>query len=137
MPSLTGTTIDLTTIVGRVIAALRQEIRHSQASFARLLEVDRSLLARVESGRNTASVDHVFLIEESFIQGGLVRWHGDLILLAARVVAEVKNRGGKVIYGSLPKPEGDAELETTALDRMVASVVDAWLGELEPRDRRG
>lgn len=131
MPSLTGTTIDLTTIVGRVIAALRQEMRHSQASFARLLEVDRSLLARVESGRNTASVDHVFLIEESFIQGGLVRWHGDLILLAARVVGEVKNRGGKVIYGNVPRPEGEPELETTALDRIVASIVDAWLGEIE------
>jgi transcriptional regulator with XRE-family HTH domain len=130
MSTLTGTTIDLTTILGRTVAALRQELRHSQASFARVLDIDRSLLARIESGRNTATIDNVFLIEEAFIQAGVLHWHGDMTMLAARIVGEIKQRGGRALYGNLPKPEGDAPLETTALDRIVALVVDGWLQEL-------
>ena len=133
MSTLTGTTVDLTTILGRIVSALRLELRHSQASFARELDIDRSLLARIESGRNTATIDNVFLIEEALIQGGLIHWHGDLTVLAARAVGEIKGRGGRTIYGNIPKPEGDASLETAALDRIVALVVDGWLQELESR----
>lgn len=130
MPAITGTIVDLSTVFGRVVALLRQDLRHSQSSFARLLQVDRSLLARVESGRNTASIDNVFLIEETFIKEHRIRHHGDLVLLCARVARELADRGGRIFYGNLPRPETDEDLDTGILDRIVAVVVDKWLGEM-------
>ena len=130
MPSTLNGSVDLTTIFGRVVAALRADLSESQAGFARLLQIDRSLLARIESGRNTASIDHVFLIEEAFIRANRVRWHGDIVLLAARVVREVKQRGGSAVYGNVVRPEGDEDLGVAVLDRIVAVVVDAWLRDL-------
>lgn len=130
MPATLSGAVDLTTILGRVVAALRADLPESQAGFARLLEIDRSLLARIESGRNTASIDHVFLIEEAFIRTRRIRWHGDLVLIAGRVAQEVKQRGGTIFYGNLPRPEGEEDLGVSVLDRIVAVVVDQWLKDL-------
>ena len=134
MPATLTGAIDLTTILGRVVAALRADLPESQAGFARLLEIDRSLLARIESGRNTASIDHVFLIEEAFIRSGRIRWHGDLVLVVGRVAQEVKQRGGKIFYGNLPRPDGEEDLGVSVLDRIAAVVVDQWLKDLPAKD---
>lgn len=137
MPSTSAGSIDLTTIFGRIVAALRADLSESQAGFARRLQIDRSLLARIESGRNTASIDHVFLIEEAFIAAHRIRCHGDLVLLAGKVVREIKQRGGSAVYGNVLRPEGDEDLGVAVLDRIVAVVVDPWLLDLPPKAAGG
>jgi transcriptional regulator with XRE-family HTH domain len=42
--------VDLSTIIGRIVAALRQEQGASQATLAGRMTWDRSLLARIEAG---------------------------------------------------------------------------------------
>jgi transcriptional regulator with XRE-family HTH domain len=137
MPNALTGSVDLTTIFGRVVAALRADLPESQAGFARVLEIDRSLLARIESGRNTASIDHIVLIEEAFIRANRIRWHGDLLILAARVAREVKVRGGMAVYGNVPRPEGNEDLGVSVLDRIVAVVVDQWLKDLPVKAEGG
>jgi transcriptional regulator with XRE-family HTH domain len=119
--------VDLTTLFGRIVSALRQEMKLSQAVFAEKLSWDRSLLARVESGRNTASIDNVYMLEEAFMLAGLLRGHGDLVLLSERAVREAQGRGFRVVVGRLPKPEGDGPVEIPSLDRIISRVVDDWL----------
>ena len=64
--------VDLASIFGRIVAALRQEQGASQAVLAGRLTWDRSLLARIEAGRNTANIDNIFELEEVFMADGQI-----------------------------------------------------------------
>lgn len=127
----TGTLVDLTTVFGRIVGALRQELGHSQAAFAERMTWDRSLLARIESGRNLASIDNIFELEERFMEEKLIFGHGDLVELTGRATREAKRRGLRPVYGSIAKPEGDTPVEVPTLDRIVARIVDDWLDEVK------
>ena len=122
--------VELTTITGRIVALLRQELGASQAVLAGRLTWDRSLLARVESGRNTATIDNIFELEEVYVSEGLIAEHGDLVVLTSRVVREAKRRGLRVVVGKSERPEGQESVEVATLDRIVARVVDDWLVDL-------
>lgn len=122
--------VELTTITGRIIAMLRQELGSSQAALAGRLTWDRSLLARIESGRNTATIDNIFELEEVYLAGGLLAEHGDLVTLTACVVNEAMRRGLRVVVGKSERPEGEESVEVATLDRIVARVVDDWLVDL-------
>jgi transcriptional regulator with XRE-family HTH domain len=128
--------VELTTITGRIVALMRQELCESQAVLAGRLTWDRSLLARIESGRNTATIDNIFELEEVYLAGGLLASHGDLVELTDRVVHAAKRRGLRVVVGKSERPEGQESVEVATLDRIVARVVDDWLvdlrAELEP-----
>ena len=137
MPTARPLTIDLTTIFGRVIATLRSELKQSQGELATSMRWDRSLLARIESGRNTATIDNIVELEEAFMQPKLIGGHGDLIKLTGHVVIELQRRGHRPVYGHLPKPEGDEPIDAPALDRIVARVVDDWLTERREPPKKG
>ena len=135
--------VDLASIFGRIVAALRQEQGASQAVLAGRLTWDRSLLARIEAGRNTANIDNIFELEEVFMADGLIAAHGDLVELTNRVVREAKRRGLRPVVGRMERPEGQESVETATLDRIVARIVDDWLVDLRaepepepPRKRR-
>lgn len=132
--------VDLASIFGRIVAALRQEQGASQAVLAGRLTWDRSLLARIEAGRNTANIDNIFELEEVFMADGLIASHGVLVELTNRVVREAKRRGLRPVVGRVEKQEEHESVEAAALDRIVARVVDDWLvelrGEPEPEPPR-
>ncbi len=133
----TGTLVDLTTIFGRIVGLLRQELGQSQATFAERMGWDRSLLARVESGRNLASIDNIFELEQRFIEDKLIVGHGDLVELTAKATNDAIRRGLRPVYGSSAKPEGEAPVEVPTLDRIVARVVDDWLEDLRAEREAG
>ena len=129
--------VDLASIIGRIVAALRQEQGASQAVLAGRLTWDRSLLARIEAGRNTATIDNIFELEVVFLADGLITAHGDLVELTARVVHEAKRRGFRPVVGRVAK-QGAESVETVTLDRIVARIVDDWLvglGTVEGNER--
>ncbi len=123
--------VDLSTIFGRIVAGLRQETGKSQARFSEEMGWDRSLLSRIESGRNTPTFDNVFELEEAFLKARLIGAHGDLTRLAVQVVREAQGRGFRAIYGQIPKPPGEEPVATAALDRIVLAIVDRWLTDEE------
>lgn len=129
--------VDLSSIIGRIVAALRHELGASQAALSARLRWDRSLLARIEAGRNTANIDNIFELEEAFMADGLIEGHGDLVELCGRVVHEAKRRGLRPVVGQTERPEGQESVDAATLDRIVARIVDDWLIALrdEPRPK--
>jgi transcriptional regulator with XRE-family HTH domain len=119
--------VDLSSIIGRIVAALRQELGLSQAALSGRMQWDRSLLARIEAGRNTANIDNLFELEEVFMAEDLIASHGDLMELCSRVAHEAKRRGLRPVVGRTAKPEGQVNVETATLDRIVARIIDDWL----------
>jgi transcriptional regulator with XRE-family HTH domain len=128
--------ISLSSIIGRIVATLRQEQGVSQAVLAARMSWDRSLLARIESGRNTANIDHLFELEEVFTADGLLEGHGDLLELCGRVVHEAKRRGLRPVVGRTERAEGQESIEAATLDRIVARIVDDWLVALHAKPNR-
>lgn len=124
--------VDLSTIIGRIIAALRQEQGASQATLAGRMTWDRSLLARIEAGRNTANIDNIFELEELFIADDLMDRHGDLVELCSRVVREAKRRGLRPVVGRTTKPEGEEPVDAPTLERIIARIIDDWLTAMTP-----
>jgi len=136
--------VDLSSIIGRIVAAFRQELGLSQAALSGRMQWDRSLLARIEAGRNTANIDNLFELEEVFLAEDRIVSHGDLLVLCSRVAHEAKRRGLRPVVGRAARPEGQVSVETATLDRIVARIVDDWLVAMEeeieperqPRKRR-
>jgi transcriptional regulator with XRE-family HTH domain len=126
-----GTVVDLTTIFGRIVGMLRQELGLSQAAFSEGMKWERSLIARIETGRNMATLDNIFELEQRFMEEKLIYGHGDLVELTARATREAIRRGLRPVYGAVSKPEGDAPVEVPTLDRIVARIVDDWLTEVK------
>ena len=123
--------VDLSSIIGRIVAALRQEQGASQAALSARMSWDRSLLARIEAGRNTANIDNIFELEEVFMADGLIEGHGDLTKLCALVVHEARRRGLRPVVGHTESPEGEEPVEAPSLDRIVGRIVDDWLEDLK------
>ena len=119
--------VDLSSIIGRIVASLRQELGLSQAALSQRMQWDRSLLARIEAGRNTANIDNLFELEEVFLAKDLIASHGDLLELCSRVAHEAERRGLRPVVGRSAKPQGQPSVETATLDRIVARIVDDWL----------
>ena len=125
--------VDLSSIIGRIVAALRQELGLSQAALSGRMQWDRSLLARIEAGRNTATIDNLFELEEVFMAEDLIESHGDLMELCSRVAHEAKRRGLRPVVGRTERPEGQESVETATLDRIVARIVDDWLEAMKEK----
>ncbi len=122
--------VDLSSIIGRIVAALRREQGVSQATLAARMSWDRSLLSRIEAGRNTATIDNIFELEEVFLVDGLIEGHGALVALTSRVAHEAKRRGLRPVVGRVARPEGQQSVELATLDRIVARIVDDFLLDL-------
>lgn len=126
--------VPLATIIGRIVALFRKELGQSQTEMASRMKWDRSVLSRIESGRNTATIDNIFELEELLIADRLIREHGDLTKLTGQVVYEARRRGLRPVVGHTEIPEGEESVELSTLDRIVARIVDDWLvgmGEAE------
>jgi transcriptional regulator with XRE-family HTH domain len=125
--------VSLATIIGRIIALFRKELGQSQTELAGRMKWDRSVLSRIEGGRNTATIDNIFELEELFMADHLIKGHGDLTRLTSDVVYEARRRGLRPVVGHDETPEGEEPVEAPALDRIVARVIDDWLvGMNEP-----
>ena len=119
--------VDLSSIIGRIVAALRREQGASQATLAGRMGWDRSLLSRIEAGRNTATIDNIFELEVVFLADGLIESHGALVALTGLVVHESVRRGLRPVVGRTSAAEGQQSVEVAALDRIVARIVDDFL----------
>lgn len=126
--------VDLSSIIGRIVAALRHELGASQAALSGRLSWDRSLLARIEAGRNTATIDNIFELETVFIAEGLLARHGDLVALVSEVAHEAKRRGLRPVVGRAAQLDDHTSVESATLDRIVARVVDDWLVDSDDDD---
>ena len=126
--------VDLSSIIGRIVAALRHEQGASQTTLAGRMGWDRSLLSRIEAGRNTATIDNIFELEEVFLADGLIAGHGALVALTSRVAHESARRGLRPVVGRVARPEGQQSVELATLDRIVARVVDDFLLDLRADD---
>jgi len=126
--------VDLSSIIGRIVAALRHEQGASQATLAARMSWDRSLLSRIEAGRNTANIDNIFELEEIFLADGLISGHGALVALTSRVAHESARRGLRPVVGRVARPEGQQSVELATLDRIVARIVDDFLLDLRAAD---
>jgi transcriptional regulator with XRE-family HTH domain len=125
--------VDLSSVIGRIVAALRQELGLSQAALSGRLQWDRSLLARIEAGRNTVNIDNLFELEEVFVAEELIASHGDLLELCSQVVYEARRRGLRPVVGRTERQEGQESVETATLDRIVARIVDDWLEAMKEK----
>jgi len=122
--------IDLATLFGRIVATFRGQLALSQAALATKLGWDRSLLARLESGRNIASIENIFELEEVFVQAGLLHTHGDLMWLLDRVLREAVRRGLRPVVGRVERNQAES-VDVAVAERIVVRVVDDWLLDLE------
>ena len=134
MPRLSGQVIDVTTVFGRVTSALRRELKVSQAVFADELKMDRSLLARVESGRNVATINDIVRLEQRFRKTELLEEHGDLYSLTLKVVSVLDRRGARVALGKIRLKEGEEVMDTAVVDRITLRVVDRFFEDPDEDD---
>lgn len=118
---------DFTTLFGRLIVAFRKELRLSQTQLGERLRYDRSLIARLEAGRNIANLDNLHKLERLLIRQKLLERHGDLVLLAHRVASIFAHRGIGVVYGKLEEQGEVVQLDLATIDRVVAGVLDSYL----------
>lgn len=118
---------DLTTILGRIILMFRRALGLSQAEFGDFLHYDRSLIARLEVGRNLANIDNIHQIETLLRQRQLMARHGDLVLLTNRVAYELSQRGFGLLHGRTEEVPGVAPMDMATLDRVVNGVVDTYI----------
>lgn len=123
----TGQYFDVSTIFGRLVAGLRRESGKSQVTLAAELSWDRSLLSRIESGRNTATIDNIIELEQALKAMGLIMKDGDLTAMVADVARELKKEGFRPAVGMTPKPPGEEPVPAPALDRIVGGVLHRWL----------
>lgn len=130
-----GQYFDLSTIFGRLVAGLRKESGKSQATLAAELSWDRSLLSRIESGRNTANIDNIIELEQALKAMGLIVRDGDLNAMVVEVARELKKEGFRPAVGVTPKPPGEEPVPAPALDRIVGRVLHRWLKAVS--DQRG
>ena len=131
--------VPLTTLFGRVVAGLRQEAKLSQGALADRLAWERTLLGRVETGRNTATVDNIFELDAFFVEAGLLDRRGDLWALFTRAAQTVTRRGMVVLVDRDAPPDGVDVADSRDLDRIVRRVVEDWLDDRSARtvaDRR-
>lgn len=137
MGRLSGFRTDVTTVFGRVVSILRKDLRLSQLQLADELRLDRSLLTRVEIGRNIATIDVMAKLEEYFLNEEVLTDHGDLMTLTSRVAEALQRRGAQVVYGKAGPSDQVALLDLGILDRVAARVVDRWMEEVEEDDEDG
>lgn len=128
--------VDLTTAFGRVVAALRNALHLTQTDMSDDLGWPRGVLARVETGRNTANIDNIVELEDFFIARELIHRRGELTELTCGIVRELQDRGHRAIYGNQPKPDGDDPIDAPGLDRIVGTYVDNWLRDLKRPTKR-
>ena len=117
----------LSCVIGRLIALFRAEYGLSQAEFGAPIGYDRSLVARLEVGRNIINVDNIHDVEHLLVEGGLLARPGDLLLLGNRVALELHRRGYRVMTGKAEDHVGQELLDLSILDRVVASIADSYL----------
>lgn len=134
MPDLRA--VPLNTLFGRLVAALRQETGRSQAAFARKLAWDRSLLSRIESGRNTATVENLFALERAFRDEDVLADAGDLAELLDRAARRARRREIVVLYGQDP-PADAVPVPLARLDCIVGAVLERYMAEIAPEPDEG
>lgn len=137
MRQMTGQVTDITTVLGRLVSGMRRTMGISQEVLAQQLHIDKSLLARIEIGRNMATIDNVMKLEAEFMAVKMLEDHGDLVELTARAASALKRRGVRVVYGKAVEVEGAPLVELASLDRLISGVLDRWWDDLESVSTKG
>ncbi len=116
--------INYTSVLGRVVAALRAETELNQIDFAAACRMKQSTLARIESGKNTATIDHIMRIERAFNKLDKLDDPGDLVLLVYECCRQLVKRGVKVRAGKLKGEQ--PVMPQNRLDAVASMVVLEW-----------
>ena len=117
-------TTNYAAVLGRLVSAVRTETGMNQLDFAAACRLNPGTLARIESGANTATIDHIMLIGKALKKQDQLDEPGDLVVLVEECRRQLKKRGIRVRPGKL-KSDVSA-LPTNRLDAVVGLVVMEW-----------
>ena len=110
-------------IFGRLVSAFRSETLLNQIAFSKECHLSTGALARIEAGRNVATIDHIVSIEYALLDRDLIDDCGDLLILVDDCLNELRELGIRVIRGKLALAES---CPITTIDRVVGKVVLDW-----------
>lgn len=109
--------IALTKVLGRLIAAVRQELDASQASFAELLRMSQSGLARLEVGEAKVNIDVLWVLRRPLRQLDL--YPADLLDCLEDAAGRLRKQGVKITRNPPADPQMEANL--ALVDRVVGA----------------
>ncbi len=116
-------------LLGRIVAALRDEDGDSQVEFAakfkkKPLNLGPDVVARFEVGRGTLTAPQLYWIERYFVDEQALPSLGSIFTLVSACERKLKRRGVRVIAKA---PEADQRYPRARLDPLVREVVYAHL----------
>jgi len=127
----------LSAVFGRVLALLRQEKGVTQREFRKLAKMKPGAIERLETGLATATLPHLYKVSRGLrsdekvsakkprpavIEVGV----DGLLKLLDDCARELGDRGFRV-YMEGPAKDGQEEMDSTRIDRVIGGVVEGWL----------
>lgn len=85
--SIVDISVDLDVLFGQILRHLRTTAGHTQAQLADALGWDRSLIVRIEAGRNTPTIHELVALEQLLLANQLIDAPGRLLDMVHRVLA--------------------------------------------------
>lgn len=98
--------IDLDVLFGALLRALRAKTGRTQAQLAAALGWDRSLVVRLESGRNTPTIHELVALERLLLGLGVLDAPGSLMALMHRAISGLEAVGARPVI--LPRRNAPA-----------------------------
>lgn len=85
--SIVDISVDLDVLFGQILRHLRTTAGHTQAQLADALGWDRSLIVRIEAGRNTPTIHELVALEQLLLANQLIDAPGHLLDLVHKALA--------------------------------------------------
>ena len=98
--------VDLDVLFGVLLRALRAKTGRTQAQLAAALGWDRSLLVRLESGRNTPTIHELVALEQLLLGMGVIEAPGRLLALMHGAIGTLEALGARPVI--LPRRNAPA-----------------------------
>jgi transcriptional regulator with XRE-family HTH domain len=117
-------TTNYAAVIGRLVSAIRTETGLNQLDFADACRLKPGTLARIESGTNTATIDHVMLIGRALTRLDQLNEPAEIVVLVDLCRRQLKKRGIRVRSGKLDN--NTLQLPMNHLDVVVGLVVMEW-----------
>jgi len=124
------TSVALTRILGRLIAAVRQELDASQASFAEMLRMSQSGLARLEIGEAKINIDVLWVLRRPLRQLDL--FPSDLLDCLEDAARRLRRQGVKVSRNPPDDPQTEASL--ALVDRVVGACLQDLITDVHEEE---
>ena len=124
------TRIALTKVLGRLIAAVRQELGASQASFAEMLRMSQSGLARLEIGEAKVNIDVLWVLRRPLRQIDL--FPSDLLDCLEDAAKRLRHQGVRVSRNPPDDPQTEASL--ALVDRVVGACLQDLITDVHEEE---